>query len=94
MLGLILRIWLAIIVLFLGRLFRVGRGVGRFGGPREEPGDAGHPAGAPGGGSRGKGRNGRSPAGIPPLDRSDVVDVPFTEIPPPNDAAHGAAGGP
>lgn len=30
---------------------------------------------------------------IPPLDRSDVVDVPFTEIPPPTDPAPGAAGG-
>ena len=33
-------------------------------------------------------------AGAPPLDRSDVVDVPFTEIPPPSDPAAGAAGRP
>jgi hypothetical protein len=91
MLGLILRLWLTIILFFLGRLFGVRRGAGRFGGQRDDPGGGGRPGGAPGG-SRGSGRSGR-PAGIPPIDRSDVVDVPFTEIPPPSDAARGAAGG-
>lgn len=36
----------------------------------------------------------RPPKPVPPIDRSDVVDVPFTEVPPPNDAARGAAGRP
>jgi len=30
---------------------------------------------------------------VPPFDRSDAVDVPFTEIPPPSGPAKGAAGG-
>jgi hypothetical protein len=47
--------------------------------------------GAPGEGSR---PSPRPPGSVPPIDRSDVVDVPFTEIPPPTDSARGAAGRP
>jgi hypothetical protein len=90
MLRLILRIWLTLLVLFLGRLFGRPRR-GTFGGPGS---DRGPMPGHVGGSRPPRARRGHAPGTLPPLDRSDVVDVPFTEIPPPTDAAHGAAGGP
>jgi hypothetical protein len=89
MLRLILRLWLTLLVFFLGRLFGRSRR-GSFGGLGN---DRGPTPGNVGGSRPPRARRGHAPGSIP-LDRSDVVDVPFTEIPPPTDAAHGAAGGP
>ena len=90
MFRLILRIWLTLLLFFLGRLFGFGSRRGSFGAPGN---DRGPGPGNVGGSRPPRARRGHAPGSIPPIDRSDVVDVPFTEIPPPTDAAHGAAGG-
>ncbi|HYJ34478.1 MAG TPA: hypothetical protein VE326_14845 [Candidatus Binatia bacterium] len=91
MLRLILRLWLTLLLFFLGRLFGQRSRGGTFGAPGDDPGPL---PGHVGGSRRPGSRRARAPGSMPPLDRSDVVDVPFTEIPPPTDAARGAAGGP
>lgn len=86
MLRLILRLWLTLLLFFVGRLFGSGSRRGRFGAPGEGPGHV------PSDGGSGDPRARPQRSGVPPLDRSDVTDVPFTEIPPPSDPAPGAAG--
>lgn len=74
-------------VLFSMMLFLLGRLLGPRGGGGQGPGGRSGDRGSdpPRGGAR-------RAKGPPPLDRSDVVDVPFTEISQPSDPASGAAG--
>ena len=70
MLRFLFRILLTVMIFFLRRLISSrGRPRPRGGGPAPGAGDTAPRA------RRGDGK------GPPPLDRSDVVDVPFTEIP-------------
>jgi hypothetical protein len=82
------RFLLAILLFAIGNLLGLGRaretqkGFRRFGGDSGTPGgDSGRRAGPGRAGSR------------PPIDRSDVVDVPFTEVPPAGRAPHEASPG-
>ena len=80
MLRCLFRILLTVMLFFLRRLLtsRV----------RSRPRGGGPAAGAGGAAPRARRGDGKGP---PPLDRSDVVDVPFTEIPSsPSEPASGA----
>jgi hypothetical protein len=85
MLRLLLRILLSLFLLAVGR--RLGGGSRRNVPPGPGDGDGRVGGTSPRGRKRG--------TGPMPLDRSDVVDVPFTEIPPPADqpSPGGAPGG-
>ena len=92
MLRFFLRVFLTLLLLVVGRLFGPAARGARFGTPSDG-------AGGSGAGPRGSGQSGRSArrghaGGVPPLDRSDVVDVPFTEIPPPSGSGPDPAPGP
>ncbi|HEV8128412.1 MAG TPA: hypothetical protein VGQ14_02020 [Candidatus Eisenbacteria bacterium] len=62
-------------LLGLGRARETQKGFRRFGGD----------SGTPGGDAGGRASPGRS-GSRPPIDRSDAVDVPFTEVPPAGEA--------
>lgn len=82
----IVRIWLSILLYLLRR--QLDRSA-RKGGPRSFGGGAGPTLGESPRGARDRARVGKAP----PIDRSDAVDVPYVEIPKPNDPASGPAGG-
>jgi len=75
------RFLLAALVFVIGNLLSGGRSRE----PARDGGDSG---------KRGSGGT-RTPAGAakrPPIDRSNVLDVPFTEVPPPGEAPRGPTG--
>jgi hypothetical protein len=81
MLRFLFRLLFTILLFVIGNLLTAGRSRPREG--RRDAGaggrgGAGRDAGAGGGGARRSGPH-------PPLDRSDVLDVPFTEVPPPGE---------
>jgi len=64
-----------------GRRREASKGFRSFGGDPGEPGGSGANSGQP------TGLGGARTGSRPPLNRSDAVDVPFTEVPPEGEAA-------
>jgi len=80
------RLFFMFLLFVLGRLFGPGARRGTFGGGPSGGGDA---PPRPGRSGAGTSRNGVGAK--PPIDRSDVVDVPFTEVPPSGGGPAGAS---
>ncbi|SRR5258705_13385038 len=84
------RFLFTVLLFAIGRLLggnrrrEASKGFRRFGG---DPGDPGDPGGSGGDSGQRSGSGGARAGSRPPLNRSDAVDVPFTEVPPVSEAA-------